>query len=203
MHYTESDLHFQFDPSWIVRKYDHHRFYKGLSGAGLKAVDFIGIYKGKEVIFLEVKNYKVRFRGKPLQPMIDRLQHPELFVESIVRKVYDSMLGVDVIRQYFERNPLYRWIYPLLEKIPLRFFSKSSWLFWTHVHELMHLPDAVHVIIWLELEHNYEEFPELSVEAVRNKIREQLEQQLNEVAGKIHLAHTGAVPFRPSLKVWL
>ena len=39
--FIESDLQFYFPDHWAVREYDNHRFYKNLSGLGLKGLDFL------------------------------------------------------------------------------------------------------------------------------------------------------------------
>ncbi|NJK82806.1 MAG: hypothetical protein HC912_02335 [Saprospiraceae bacterium] len=39
------------------QKYDQHHYYKGMSGVGLSAVDFIALPKEGLMLFIEVKNY--------------------------------------------------------------------------------------------------------------------------------------------------
>jgi len=61
MQLKESALLFDFEETdWIVKKYDDHRYYKSLSGAGLKGVDFIGIFQQEKVVFIEVKNFRAK-----------------------------------------------------------------------------------------------------------------------------------------------
>jgi len=56
MIFKESDLTFNFSQKeWEIIRYDTHRYYKILSGAGLKGVDFLGIYQKNKVVFFEVK----------------------------------------------------------------------------------------------------------------------------------------------------
>jgi len=59
MTFLESGLQFDFTPTnWRVMKYDTHRYFKILSGAGLKGIDFIGIHKEEALIFFEVKHFR-------------------------------------------------------------------------------------------------------------------------------------------------
>ena len=59
--FIESGLTFSFSKRWKVLKYDKHRFYRYLSGSGFKGVDFIGVLDEKQLVLIEVKNYKDRF----------------------------------------------------------------------------------------------------------------------------------------------
>ena len=79
MTYQESGLEFNFDNNWVLKKYDSHPFYKSLSGANLKAVDFIGIWKNEILVLIEVKNYKIRYSALKKSPI-------QFFLSGLVGK---------------------------------------------------------------------------------------------------------------------
>ena len=58
--FIEGSLVFQFDPLFDVRKYDGHEDYRQISHAGLKAVDFLAVWRIVEVVIMEVKDFKNR-----------------------------------------------------------------------------------------------------------------------------------------------
>ncbi|NNE29048.1 MAG: hypothetical protein HKN16_05405, partial [Saprospiraceae bacterium] len=58
MIFSESGLQFQFSNDWTVIKYDDHKFFRYLSGEGLKGVDFLGFTSEGGLFLMEVKNYR-------------------------------------------------------------------------------------------------------------------------------------------------
>ena len=57
--YIEREVELMFDNEWKVVKFDEHRYYRRLSGYGLKAVDFLAIHVEMGVAFIEMKNLTV------------------------------------------------------------------------------------------------------------------------------------------------
>jgi hypothetical protein len=105
--FSESELHFKFPVDWIVHKYDEHRFYRYLSGSGLKGVDFIAIHQG-ELILIEVKNYVTRSKKENYDPMEPLLINPALYVKRYLRKFEDTLQLLDIIDRYYNRKWWYR-----------------------------------------------------------------------------------------------
>ena len=120
MTFQESDLKFEFsDTHWLVKKYNTHRFFKILSGAGLKGVDFIGIYQNEQVVFWEVKNYRTKHRDKIQSYLV--IDNTPVFIEKIVRKVVDTLTAISVVHQYLRRQWWYRFYIAYPNLIPLFF----------------------------------------------------------------------------------
>jgi len=119
--FSESGLSFQFPKSWTVFKYDEHRFYTYLSGAGLKGVDFIAI-DGDELILIEVKNYADRIIKENFDPMEGLLSEPAVYVEAYFQKFEDTFRLLDIIEQYYNRKWWYRNIFQQFKS----FFSSTA-----------------------------------------------------------------------------
>lgn len=144
--FSESGLRFIFPAEWKVIKYDEHRFYRYLSGYGLKGVDFIIIH-GEELILMEVKNYSDRTPLDRYDPMETLLNDPKKHVTHYLRKFEDSIRLLDIIEQYYQR----RWWY----KFYLRFFRskelKREVDFWTKAFEILDKMESVKLVLWMEL----------------------------------------------------
>lgn len=148
MEFIESGLHFRFAEEWAIKKYDAHRFYKGLSGHGLKGVDFLGIL-GEELYLFEVKNFRRRHSPQAGDPLDAVLFEPAAFAEEIAFKAEDTLLAIDAIWQYYNRKWLFRRLLPAFRRLPA---SASDWRFWARAYDLMQEPGQVRVVLWMEVE---------------------------------------------------
>ena len=190
MTFNESGLEFEFDDSWVVKKYDDHRFYKRLSGAGLKAVDFIGIWKGEILALIEVKNYKIRFQDLKQLPIQNILNDPDQLARAIIKKVEDSLKAIDAIHGAYCRKWWYRLFLPFIN-----LFKKSSadWPFWTTVHNLINDEKEIWVVFWLE--------SEFEQETLRKNLDLTISKGLDEFTDKTFVAEIDHHPFATSIKV--
>jgi hypothetical protein len=173
MEFVESGLHFYFDRSWIVKKYDAHRFFPGLAGAGLKGVDFIAIKRGK-LMMIEIKNFRRRQSWQTENPLEDILQDPDQFAETITRKAEDTLRGIGAIGTYYQR----KWFYRLSNSV-LKFLPTNGWdfLFWIRAHRLAQLPEQVQFVLWMETE---QARPELKA-SIHQKLNEWLSPSIHTV----------------------
>ncbi len=181
MIFNESDIQFDFASRyWAGRKYDEHTFFRGLSGAGLKGVDFVGIYRGRQLLLMEVKHFRYS-REVPIT---------SLLAAEIAAKIEDTLTGITAIHQYFQRSPLYRFAEPLLGRLPAR--QRLEWPFWTRAYQLGQDPQCREILVWLEVEK--ESFPE----------KEAFIQQLRSHLGgpwKVTVADRDDYPFTDSLRI--
>jgi len=92
--FQESGLTFQFNEDWVVNKYDEHRYFRRLAGEGLKGVDFLGIYKKEELVLIEVKNYRIRYKEKPPTAIYNIIENPEILAEKIQKKAEDTLKAI-------------------------------------------------------------------------------------------------------------
>ncbi len=148
--FTESGLQFSFSPDWIVHSYDQHRFYRYLSGAGMKGVDFVGLYQD-HLYLIEVKNYNDRLPLDRYEPMAQLLEKPEDYIEAFYKKFVDSLKLIRIIRRFYRRQWWFR-----------RGFSALQWLlgrrwalrreagFWWTLAEYVENKEVTY-ILWLEL----------------------------------------------------
>ena len=170
--FAESGLTFQFPNDWVVFKYDEHRFYRYVSGEGLKGVDFIGIRQDR-LFLMEVKNYGDRVDLDTYDPMENLLNTAKEQAERYRRKLEDSLRLLEIIRLYYQRRWWYRRVYlPFLRKPEI----KSELGFWTKATELKDRPEQITFILWLELPRSYN--PQRAV-GIREYFKKELEEGLS------------------------
>ena len=148
--FHESNLAFQFNSDWQIIKFDEHRFYRLLAGQGLSGVDFLGIYKKRELVLIEVKNYVDRYKKDEDDPWSNFKKDPSIFLSPVEKKMKDSLRLIDIIYQYYQR----KWWFRLLEKSNLFrlfcFFKKQlSWVFWIKCYQLSN-NNQLSKVLWLE-----------------------------------------------------
>ena len=147
MIFHESGLQFTFGPNWVVKKYDEHAYFRGLSGRGLKGVDFIAIRDENELVLIEVKNYRTRYNAT-IDRSFDVVVKPvqELAFE-LKRKAEDTVLAIDAVLQFYHR----RWWYRRFRKMWMRWpWLQHRRAFWTRAEILSH--QSLHYVIWLALD---------------------------------------------------
>lgn len=153
--FSESELHFKFPESWIVYKYDNHRFYRYLSGSGLKGVDFIAIHQD-QLFLIEVKNYAIRFIHKDYDPMDALLADPSAYIDKYFRKFDDTLRLIDVIDRYYKRKWWYRKLFqPFKSYFSETRIIKNETGFWSKAIEIMQKKQGVNLVLWLELPPGY------------------------------------------------
>lgn len=154
MTYEESGLTFQFSPGWIVRRYDAHKFYIGLSGAGLKGVDFIAFHPGqRRLLFIEVKNFRPR---NPKHTLSAQRTDPKVLADKMSAKIHDTVLAIDAIMQHYRRRWWYGLLVPLLRR-STRYHSDHA--YWPKVSEMIQ-DGHLEAVLWLELEQPDVDFEE-------------------------------------------
>ena len=147
----ESDLVFDFDETaWVVKKYDSHRYYKKLSGSGLKGVDFIGIFQQRQVVFIEVKHF--RSRHPTLQEEFAVLTTTKQFIAKMADKLEDTFTAVTAIAAYLRKKWWYRLFVKWEAHLPKQLFKKQDWFFWHQVYQLAQEQSNIEFILWLEIE---------------------------------------------------
>lgn len=145
--FSESNLEFQFPEYFGLRRFDTDRFYKKISGLGLKGVDFIFIDPRDDghLYLMEVKNYETRITADGV--FNSELKQIEDFSKTIAAKYWHSQRAIRVIQIFYER----KWWYLLL-----RFMLKKSlqfqldMVFWTKVFLLSKSKEKHTYILWLE-----------------------------------------------------
>ena len=189
MEFIESGLHFRFGEGWVIKKYDAHRFYQGLSGSGLKGVDFLGIL-GEELYLFEVKNFRRRHDWQADNPLNTVLAQPAAFTESMAYKVEDTLLAIDAIWQYYHRKWLFRRLLPAFRLLPP---TEGDWRFWARAHDLIQNPEQVKVVLWMETEQ--------ARPALLADLTQALEAQLRSRAASVRIALRSDYAFLRQLEV--
>ena len=189
MEFIESGLHFRFGEGWVIKKYDAHRFYQGLSGSGLKGVDFLGIL-GEELYLFEIKNFRRRHDWQADNPLNTVLAQPAAFTESMAYKVEDTLLAIDAIWQYYHRKWLFRRLLPAFRLLPP---TEGDWRFWARAHDLIQNPEQVKVVLWMETEQ--------ARPALLADLTQALEAQLRSRAASVRIALRSDYAFLRQLEV--
>ena len=149
--YPESGLLFSFPKNWRVFKFDDHRFYRYVSGYGIKGVDFIGITKERRLVLIEVKNYTDRFPADGIDPIQKIQKAPVAFAEQITLKFEDSFSLINGIHQFHQKQIWYRWLAtPLLYILPQQISMRYDWGFWSISYQLLK-QNKTDLVLWLEL----------------------------------------------------
>lgn len=189
--YSESGIQLTFDRGWVVKRYDQHTYFQGLSGVGLKGVDFIGIWEKRELLLLEIKNYRRRpgITANPIEPYLNQ---PELLVETFADKVLDTLKAIETIVAYYQRSWFYRLVYPVLTRLPT---SPAERVFWTHAYDIFTRRKRLLLVFWMELDPDQKAFFDL--------LQPLLEEKLKEFSDRIYLSGTHRLTFEQGLTVHL
>ena len=153
--FEESDLRFRFGKQWRVFKFDQHRFYRYLSGYGLKGVDFMGLQReAKRLLLVEVKNFAPDTWSGQSPNMQAVLERPEQYAEEMARKFSDSFQLIGVIKAYYEKKWWLRSAAGFLQNwLPGWLLARLDYSTWTLAHHILsNYPERVQLVLWLEVE---------------------------------------------------
>lgn len=193
MVFEESGLLFNFSDAWNVRPFDHHRYYRWLSGLGFRGVDFVGIYQEK-LVLMEIKNYQRR-EGMPKTDAFQIVREdPEAFALKMAAKVEDSFEIILAVNGVFRR----RWWFPFFVRLPLRFKRRyPQSYFWYAVSQLAEDPADCIFVLWLDADSE--------TGGVENEIKETLAINLAGLTSEVIVTGRKTYPFRTDLSfssVW-
>lgn len=197
MTFQESDLKFQFsDADWQIIKYDAHRYFKILSGAGLKGIDFLGIYQGKQVVFFEVKNFHTH---QPINnDAYQIIENTPEFIESIIGKMEDTLSAIKIVIQYLQRKWWYRLFLNYQQFIPTIFIQQKDWYFWHRIQALISDSEEWQFVLWLEIDGS---ITPAKKKALRTTIQKDLAKKVLSNKGIWVIANMEQPAFTTSLKV--
>lgn len=136
--FTEGNLKFTFSSDWDVIKYDAHRYYRSLSGSSFSGVDFAGIYRCDQAVFIEVKNY-LQYDG----PIRDSA---EILIRKFGEKITDTIRLIDIAHRLHHRKWWYRTFISWILKYP---WLHRDWYFWTRLYTLSQHTDHFKFIFYI------------------------------------------------------
>ncbi|MCB0638299.1 MAG: hypothetical protein KDC54_16835 [Lewinella sp.] len=172
--FAESGLEFSFPAHWAVRRYDHHTYYRGLSGLGLKGMDFLAIERDAGVrgklYCLEIKNYLTRHSEDGV--FVATPKPPAQLARTVERKYEDTLRVLAAIHGYFRRRWFYRLAEPWLARSSYYRFDR---VFWTQAYYLAQVPGQVQVVLWLEVEERDESYRQAVAEALAERLGKRVE----------------------------
>ncbi len=154
--FSESGLTFKFPENWLVFKYDKHRFYKGLSGQGLRAVDFLAIKNLEKLVLIEVKNFEDRFEKDGVNPTHYFFENQESFFDAFVDKFEDSVRGIQIIHKYYQRKWWFRKLaIPFSRQCSKKWWVRFEWGIWLLAHELSQ-KEAIQQVVSIHWDKGFE-----------------------------------------------
>lgn len=186
---TEETLQFHFDDGWSdLIKYDEHPDVRRASSKSLTCIDFLGIQRDSRVFLIEVKNFKGRptsqsasIIAKLLPDSLSNEDKESPLVKMIVKNVKDSLL---FISHYSKRNQLEEADY------------------WSAMSEkIVNLGHEIYVVLWLELDTSYPEYPPEILQVAQKAISDKLAQRLSWLTKNVIVANRQNHPFADSLTV--
>ncbi len=190
MNYRESDLNIDFNLSWRLRRFDTSRYFKVLSGLGLKGVDFIAIDMEKKLYLIEVKNYKKRVKSPVAPDVSDLLGTNPALQDHFIKKIENSSQLLEVINKYMNRKWWYRLLFKFRLSISTQIGNKSDWSFWLDAfHILTNKPQNVNCILLLELDESYLELDPIVLQNLPKAILAYCKPILNEKFGHVEICN--------------
>lgn len=147
--FIESDLQFYFPDHWAVREYDNHRFYKNLSGLGLKGLDFLVLDPEDEghLYLMEVKNYRTRVReGITYEAP---LKSAEELAATVAVKYEHTLRAIRAVHLHYQRKWWYRLLHRMIQQSS---YTQYDSVFWTRAYQLAGQPAQHSLLLWLETE---------------------------------------------------
>ena len=118
--FIEREVKAIFNEEWSVIKLDEHRYYKRLSGSGIRGVDFLAVHPVFGVALIEMKNYT---DGKE--------SIPEDLDQKMIRKKNDTIRLINIINKYYQRQVYFR----ILRYIGWEYLYPKNWLIWLRAKE--------------------------------------------------------------------
>lgn len=113
--FVEREVKAIFDEEWKVIKLDNHRYYKRISGLGVKGVDFIAVHQTFGLALIEMKNYKGGEKTIPYD--LD---------DKMIKKKKGTIKLINTIHKYYQRQIYFR----ILTFIGLKFLYPIEWHIW-------------------------------------------------------------------------
>lgn len=171
----ESGLHFEFNKEWVVLPYDKHRYYRAISGEGMRGVDLLGIYRGEQVFLFEIKHFRnpVAIGNKFTDHF---LEHQVELGARICQKGMDTLKAIELIHSYLRKN----WFFRQLESwYTTHRFQRSSadhWHFWARLYHLIFERGQWQYVLWLEMAPALALSLDGRVDSLQQALQEQVQQ---------------------------
>jgi hypothetical protein len=113
--FREREVEVIFDDEWTVIKLDEHRYYRRISGQGIKGVDFLAVHENFGLVLIEMKNYKYGIESIP-EDVDDRM----------IEKRKGTLRLINIIHHYYQRQIYFR----LLTSLGWRCLFPKEWSLW-------------------------------------------------------------------------
>ena len=178
--FDESNLRFTFDENhWTVIKYDDHPNHAAIKISEHKAIDFLGVYNDKTLVFFELKNYR-KHRLDPSTQAIMANGAEEL-ATIIAKKVRDTVSGI----VGFGRNP-----------------DSIDSILWSPISKkLIKSTNELYIISWVEEDVAHGHYPCQKQKAKSISFLDKLKNKLKWLNVKVSIRHIGNLPSFDGFKV--
>jgi len=200
--FQESDLTFQFSQNWVIKKFDNHKYYRILSGYGLKGVDFIGILNQTTLVLIEVKNYRWRKESPKAPDISDILGNQPPLIDAFAYKIEDTILAINTVHKYLLRKWTFRLNQFIWKYVPIHWFTNGEWAFWERCHQiLLNNKKEVHYVLWLNTDKQYHEMDSKQIDALQVKLQTAIDLHFSEDDAPIFVCNKFNNPYEDDLKV--
>ena len=169
MEIKESGLRFKFNNEWQVIAYDKHKYYQAISGKDMRGVDFIGVFKGEQLVLIEVKHFR-NPNGKIPPQHLQLLESPDDFVKMLNKKGEDTLKAIRIIYKALSRKWLFRVMQHWFLRHPVQKSSFRDWHFWAKAYHLAFEQKRVSYLLWLEIDPPVAEVINRSVAKLKEEI---------------------------------
>ena len=148
--HEESGLLFSFPTTWYVFRFDKHRFFRMLTGEGLKGVDFIGLTDLGQLFLLEVKNYRNINQHDGINPSHQLVEAPDDHIQDYILKFEDTERLISVAYTYYQRRWWFRHLAPWMMRMFPGWSRRRDWGFWKLAYEQLSGPRQHWLFLQLE-----------------------------------------------------
>ena len=117
--FIENKQIIQFGEDWGIIKLDEHRYYKRISGMGVKCVDFMALHADWGLFLIEIKDYTIYDDSE--------LPSKEMLQNILASKKSGSIRLIKIVNQALQRKWYYRWIFQRLKWYK---YCPREWIVW-------------------------------------------------------------------------
>lgn len=115
--WTEGQQQVTFPSGWQCIKLDDHRYYKRISGKGIKCVDFLAIDPNWGLYLIELKNY----------PKLAKIPSVKSSHSTLLNKKAGSIKLIRTVNAAFKRQWYYRVVFL---KLKIYRLCPAEWHIW-------------------------------------------------------------------------
>lgn len=188
-HYEESGIAFYFPRSWNVIKYDTHRYFQAMSGAGMRGADFIWLDASGVLTIMEVKH----FRSFPASPPSQTVTSPEHLTRAVAIKLEKTLAGLRIVNRYLSGKQSFRLSRWLSRTTGISgFWWRQEWAIWSECFAACHQDGGLRFCLWYEEDRQSPE-PELTIH-LQQLLEKEVSERISGIEVECLVASRSSIP---------